>query len=113
MQNAEEWIRAELRGILEWYSADRVFNADETGLCFRSVPDGLLCYAREKLKGSKKAMDRLTIFVHTNVNGTAKKKLLVIGVSKMLQRFGCDKATCHLQSKCEGLDNCCLAGGVG
>ena len=78
VQYAEESIRAELRGILEGYSADRVFNADETSLCFRAVPDGRLCYAKEKLKGFKKAMDRLTILVGTNMDGTVKK-LLVIG----------------------------------
>ena len=87
VQNAEEWIRTELRGILERYSADRVFNADETGLFFRAVPDGSLCYATEKLKGSKKAMDRLTILVCTNMDGTVKKKLFVIGRARCPRCF--------------------------
>ena len=40
---------------------------------FRAVPDGSLCYAKENLKGSKKAMDRLIILMCTNMDGTIKK----------------------------------------
>ena len=69
------------------YSADRAFNADETSLCFRAVPDGSLCYIRKKLKGTKEAMDRLAILVCTNMDHTVKMKLLVIGRARCPRCF--------------------------
>ena len=93
VQNEKEWIRPELRGILERYSPYRVLNANETS--FRAVPDGSLCCVRRKLIGSKKAMDGFTILVCTDIDGTVKKKFLAIG------RARCPRC-------CKGLDvtNC-------
>ncbi|XP_008184737.1 tigger transposable element-derived protein 6-like [Acyrthosiphon pisum] len=55
--------------------------ADETELFYRATPDGSLCYKRETLEGSKKAMDRITVLCCCNMAGTDKKKMLIIGKS--------------------------------
>ena len=48
----------------------KVYNADETGLYYRAPPDGSLCYCHEKLSGSKKAMERITILCCSDQTGT-------------------------------------------
>ena len=80
-QSAEEWISSVLPGLLEKYRPNDVYNADETGLYYRATPDGSLCYCREKLSGSKKALQRITVLCCSNMTGTDKRKLLVIGKS--------------------------------
>ena len=37
-----------------------IYNADETGLYYRTTRHGSLVYKQEALSGSKKAMDRMT-----------------------------------------------------
>jgi hypothetical protein len=49
--------------------------------CFIVTPDGSLCYKHVKLLASKKAMNRITVLCCSNMSGTDKKKLLVIGKS--------------------------------
>ena len=78
---ARDWKISVLPKLLEQYSAEDVYNADETGLYYRAMPDGSLYYKYENLMGSKRAMDRITILVCANMSGTDKKKLLVIGKS--------------------------------
>ena len=46
----------------------------------RATPDGSLCYCREKLSGSKKAMERITVLCCSNLTGLINV-LLVIGKS--------------------------------
>ncbi|KAL4148353.1 hypothetical protein QTP88_002617 [Uroleucon formosanum] len=55
---ANEWSLAKLPEILKKFSPQNIYNADETGLFYRATPDGSLCYKREALEGSKKALDR-------------------------------------------------------
>jgi len=78
---ANEWSLAKLPEILKKFSPQDIYNADETGLFYRATPDGSLCYKRETLEGSKKAMDRITVLCCCNMAGTDKKKLLIIGKS--------------------------------
>ena len=68
-------------GLLEEYRPNEIYNADETGMYYRATPDGSLCYCHEKLSGSKKAMERITVICCSNLTGTDKCKLLVIGKS--------------------------------
>ena len=49
---------------------------------YRATLDESLCFCKENLSGSKKAMDRISVLVCANMPGTEKKKLLVIGKSK-------------------------------
>ena len=48
---ADEFLEARLADLLEQYDADAIYNADETGLYLRAMPDGSLCFAKEKLMG--------------------------------------------------------------
>lgn len=84
---ANEWSLAKLPEILKKISPQDIYNADETGLFYRATPDGSLCYKRETLEGSKKAMDRITVLCCCNMTGTDKKKLLIIGKSAKPRRF--------------------------
>ncbi|KII66804.1 hypothetical protein RF11_15273 [Thelohanellus kitauei] len=45
------------------FSADDIYNADETGLYYRARPDGSLCYKHIALSGYKKAVDRITLLI--------------------------------------------------
>ena len=72
--------------MLEKYRPNDVYNADETGLYYRATPDGSLCYCREKC-GSKKALQRITVLCCSNMTGTDKRKLLVIGKTVKPQCF--------------------------
>lgn len=78
---AEEWKLTKLPELLAKFSADDIYNADETGLLYRATPNGSLSYKRVALSGSKKAMDRVTVLCCSNMSGTDKRKLLVIGKS--------------------------------
>ena len=40
------------------------------------IPDSSLCFAKEQLSGSKKALDRITVMVCANMPGTEKKEAL-------------------------------------
>ena len=100
---AEEWKSSKLPILMQNFCADDIYNADETGLCSRATPDGSLCYKHDilsgslcykqdtlfgslcykhdTLSGSKKAMDSVTVLCCSNMPGTDKQKLLVIGKS--------------------------------
>ena len=61
----------------------QMYNADETGLFFKSIPERTLAGAGEKAaKGFKRNKERLTVLVCANASGTHKVKLLVIGKFK-------------------------------
>ena len=55
-----------------------VYNADESGLFFRALPNRTLALNSEKCAGSKLSKERLTILFCVNMLGE-KEKLLVIG----------------------------------
>ena len=56
-----------------------VFNADETGLFWKCLPDKTLSLKGEKCSGGKKNKGRITVLVCANMSGTEKLPLLVIG----------------------------------
>jgi hypothetical protein len=66
--------------LVKKYGDDNVFNADETGLFYRLLPDRSLC-TRDHVAGSKKSKERLTILACTNASGTYKSKLIIVGKS--------------------------------
>ena len=65
IKSAEEWTSTILSGLLD--RPNEVYNADETGLYYRATPDGSLCYCHEKLSGSKKAMEKITVLCCSNL----------------------------------------------
>lgn len=75
-QAAEHRTTIVLPELLQEYTADNVYNADEMGIYYRALPDGTLNFRSEKTK------DRVTALVCVNMTGTDKRKLLVIGKSR-------------------------------
>ncbi|XP_044576156.1 tigger transposable element-derived protein 4-like [Cotesia glomerata] len=85
----EEWI-SELLSLLKDYEPRDIFNADETGLFFKCLPDKTLLFKDEKCHGGKHSKERLTVLLATNMTGTEKLKLLVLGKAKKPRCFsGC------------------------
>ena len=64
------------------YSADQLFNCDETGLYFKMLPGRTLSSCHDQPEGTKKAKDRVTINACANVSGSIKLPLLLIGKAK-------------------------------
>lgn len=61
---------------------EQIYNADETGLLWKCLPQRTLVSCREKsAPGFKKAKDRLTVLGCTNATGTHKLKPVLIGKS--------------------------------
>ena len=84
---AGSWKTSVLAELLREYSPRDVYNADDTGVYFRAVPDGTLCFSTDKLFGRKKAKDRVTVLVCVNMDGSDKRPLLVIGKSNQPRCF--------------------------
>ncbi|GES82215.1 tigger transposable element-derived protein 6-like [Rhizophagus clarus] len=72
--------RRKLQTILQDYTLDNIFNADETGFFFRMAPNQTLASA--PTPGTKLDKTRITVLLATNAIGTQKLKPLVIGSSK-------------------------------
>lgn len=77
---AEEW-KDRLPTIINDYSSDDIYNADETALLFKAVPNRSLVISKEQCKGGKRSKERYTVLLCSNSSGTDKLKPLVIGKS--------------------------------
>ena len=75
----EEWKETVLISTLEGYSPSDIYNSDETALFYKSLPHRTYCHTDEKLSGSAKYKDRLTLLIITNMDGSDHRKLSVIG----------------------------------
>ncbi|KAK3090197.1 hypothetical protein FSP39_009953 [Pinctada imbricata] len=73
-----ENYKSNLPSIVAEYSPENVFNADETGLFFRALPDKTLASKGEECKGGKLAKERLTVLLCCSAKGE-KLKPFVIG----------------------------------
>jgi hypothetical protein len=80
----EEWKRR-LPTLLESYAENDVYNADETSLFFKFLPDRSMVLSKEACKGGKRSKDRYTILLCTNWSGTHKLKPPVIGKKNVLK----------------------------
>ena len=76
----EKWVQR-LSPILDMFNENDVFNADETGLFYRTTPDRSLVLSKEECKGGKKSKERLTVLLCSNLTGIEKLKPVVIGKS--------------------------------
>jgi hypothetical protein len=81
-EDCTNWKRNVLPNLLKNYRECDVFNADETGLFFRCLPDKTLTFKHEKCHGGKHSKERVTLLLATNMDGSEKFKLLLIGKSK-------------------------------
>ncbi len=73
----DDWA-SRLPTVLEGYELKDVFNADETGLYYRTLPSRSLVHAGESGKGIRTSKDRITVLLCCSAAGE-KVKPLVIG----------------------------------
>ena len=73
----EKWLQNNIAKILAFEPRD-VYNMDETGLYYRALPSGILCFKDDVVKGSKTIKDRITLALTVNMDGS-HKSLLVVG----------------------------------
>jgi len=81
--NADEsasngWKVDRLKIILNDFSPDKIFNADETGLYYRVTLNGSLCFKKEVLSKQWRGLQFYYVFYF---DGSDKRKLLVVGKS--------------------------------
>ncbi|XP_024049951.2 jerky protein homolog-like [Terrapene carolina triunguis] len=71
------------------YAPEQIYNADETGLCYRMLPDRTLASRTEeqKAKGIKVIKERVTILFCVNKTSLHKLKPLCIGKSRSPRAF--------------------------
>ena len=74
-----DWLGTKLPALLGEFQPDEIFNADETGLFWKCLPDEALHIKWEPCSGDKKSKDRITVLVCSNMNGTERLPLVVIG----------------------------------
>lgn len=74
------WLE-ELPRAIEDYCIHDIYNADETALYFKCLPDKTLAFRTEDCKGGKHSKERVTILLGSNVTGDSKLPPLMIGKS--------------------------------
>jgi len=77
--SASLWIKEEFTKIKEEHSISDIFNADETGLYYKMLPNKTFCLGNEKVSGFKVRKERVSVLLCANALGTEKIIPLVIG----------------------------------
>ncbi|XP_062538252.1 tigger transposable element-derived protein 4-like [Armigeres subalbatus] len=79
---AENYMTNILPGLIKEYEPMDIYNADETGFFYKCLPDKTYAFKSESCHGGKYSKQRLTVLCATNMDGTDKLPLLVIGKSR-------------------------------
>ena len=87
LQSLLDWQQQVLQPLLRQFSADDVFNLDQTGLFWQLLPNNTMSFRRERCTGEKKIKQKITLLVGANMSGTEKFPLLAIGKSKRPRAF--------------------------
>jgi hypothetical protein len=74
----QEWKAIKLRQILDRFSPRDIYNADETGLFWKALPDRTLAFKNERVSSGKLSKERVMCLVCASMAGE-KVPLLVIG----------------------------------
>ena len=74
MEGASTWRLETLQAALKEYSPADIYNADETALFYKLMPNKTLEFKGNKCFGGKSSKERIT-----NSTGTDKLKPLIIG----------------------------------
>ena len=80
MSAVDSWCRA-LGDIVKDYNFDDIYNCDETGLLFRTMPTKSYVEKTDTVHGTKGSKERLTVLLCCNMSETDKCKPMVIGKS--------------------------------
>ena len=75
--NVVDDFRSKIGKIVEGYKAEDIFNADETGLFFKALPDKTLAPKGEACKGGKLAKERITVMLASSSTGEKLKPLVI------------------------------------
>lgn len=78
----DDWLVRVWPLISNDYTEDNIFNADETGIFYKMLPDKTHKLKGETCSGGKMSKERITAMVCANASGTEKRKLLIIGKFK-------------------------------
>ncbi|UYV67858.1 TIGD4 [Cordylochernes scorpioides] len=81
------WLTDVMPNIISNYACKDIFNADETGLFWRLLPDKTLHFKGETFTGGKASKERITILLCCNMDGSEKMQPLVIGKAKQPRCF--------------------------
>ena len=101
-EDVADWSKR-LPTICTGYEARNIFNADETGLFYRCLPNRSMVQKADSCKGGKNAKERVTVLLGSSVIGE-KLKPLVIGKAANPRCFkGINKGTLgvHYESNCK------------
>ncbi|XP_013164004.1 PREDICTED: tigger transposable element-derived protein 6-like isoform X2 [Papilio xuthus] len=82
----DDW-KDKLAELTAGYDPEDIFNADETGLFYKCLPDKTLSFKGDECNGGKNSKLRLTVLLGTNCTGTYKLKPLIIGKYKKPRCF--------------------------
>lgn len=78
LTSCRQWVE-DLPNLLADYSADDIFNADETALFFKCLPDKTFTFKNMQCTGAKISKERVTLLLCANMSGTEKLTPLLIG----------------------------------
>ena len=87
LETVSQWTDSTLKKLMNEYNEADIFNADETALFYKLLPERSLVFKNETCSGGKRAKQRLTILLAANMSGTEKLPLLVIGNSQKPRCF--------------------------
>ena len=76
-----DWLSQTLPSLLAEYKPNNIFNADETGLFWKYLPDKTMSFKGDTCSGGKRSKERITVMVCASMIGE-KVPLLVIGKFK-------------------------------
>ena len=95
--SASQWKDSRMKELLLQYKAKDIYNADETSLYYRAMPDRTHALNREKVSGGKKNKERVTAMVCANMDGSDKRKLMIILQPMDMGIISCLKKVCRRQ----------------
>ena len=70
-ETIDQWLSS-LQTLLQGYRPCNIFNADETGLLFKLLPDKTSGFKNESCHRGKHSKERITVLVGTNSDGSEK-----------------------------------------
>ncbi|KAH9375001.1 hypothetical protein HPB48_006927 [Haemaphysalis longicornis] len=76
---ARTWRDDKLRDIINGYSPDDIYNADETGVFYHTLPNKTMAFKNDSSKGGKQSKVRITALLFCNATDSHKLKPQVIG----------------------------------
>ena len=74
------------KATLKWFSCADIYNADETGVFNKLLPDKTFEFKNVACHGAKKSKERITALVCSNMSGNDKLPLLIIGKAALFQK---------------------------